>query len=390
MAAAEVRSRTATDVNVRAPDPRAVAVISMLQSRVPDTQDVVLFGSRAMGNWRPESDIDIAVIGMSGDRDSELALHQQAAAIAKAQYGPFPPYVQIFPFRRPEFEELRTSHPHMAGQVQYWGIDASGEPLPRMSQDNPWPAAQAHLQSSHNDLANALFNVGGGMPQLAVALRSAHGALENCLKALLSAARVDFRHHHKLATLASQVPDVYRVQAGGFPDTAWLEALTKFREQSPYAGNNPPWPAESTTGIVGKVQRLCGSLAQSTLVLMNKHPTDVGYETLHDREGSLGGLELLPLDHFSPRESMEQFGAVQRQEGEREGELKGAVANALEYMEKLPLSARVRLRDAWLEAGAVPHAQKVMAVLLEQAEWQTLLPEGHRDEGDDASQSLSE
>ena len=49
------------------PDPRALALAGNLQASLPDAQ-VLLFGSRAIGNWQSGSDIDLVVIG--GDRDS--------------------------------------------------------------------------------------------------------------------------------------------------------------------------------------------------------------------------------------------------------------------------------------------------------------------------------
>ena len=83
MAAVEVRGRTLPGVNGHVPDPRVLAVTGVLQCRLPDAQAVVLFGSRALGNWRPWSDLDLAAIGGPGDRDSEASLHQQAEAIAR-------------------------------------------------------------------------------------------------------------------------------------------------------------------------------------------------------------------------------------------------------------------------------------------------------------------
>ena len=44
------------------PDPLALALVTKLQERLPDAQ-VVLFGSRAIGDWSPGSDVDLAVIG---------------------------------------------------------------------------------------------------------------------------------------------------------------------------------------------------------------------------------------------------------------------------------------------------------------------------------------
>ncbi len=59
------------------PDPRALALAGDLQASLPDAQ-VLLFGSRATGDWRPSSDIDLAVIG--GDKDAaEEALAQICA-----------------------------------------------------------------------------------------------------------------------------------------------------------------------------------------------------------------------------------------------------------------------------------------------------------------------
>ena len=72
---------------------------------------------------------------------------------------------------------------------------------------------------------------------------------------------------------------------------------------------------------------------------------------------------------------MERFGTAKM--------LEGAAANTLEYLEKVPLQGRVRLRDAWLEAGETPNPNAVMAVLAGQAKGQTLLPEGYREEGND-------
>lgn len=51
------------------PDPLALTVAAELQAQLPDTE-VLLFGSRAIGNWRPESDIDLAAIEMRSKKRS--------------------------------------------------------------------------------------------------------------------------------------------------------------------------------------------------------------------------------------------------------------------------------------------------------------------------------
>ena len=67
------------------PDPRALALAGELQDRLPDAQ-VLLFGSRAMGNWQAGSDIDLAVIGSNRDT-AEAALAQSAAFCAELYAG---------------------------------------------------------------------------------------------------------------------------------------------------------------------------------------------------------------------------------------------------------------------------------------------------------------
>ena len=89
-----------------APDPRALELVGELQRQLPGAR-VLLFGSRAIGDWRPGSDIDLAVIGGSND----------AAADALAQLRSQEPHpcAQLFHFTATEFDELRTSLPHVAG-----------------------------------------------------------------------------------------------------------------------------------------------------------------------------------------------------------------------------------------------------------------------------------
>ncbi len=50
--------------------------IEMMQEvfrRIPATVEVVLFGSRAKGNFRPESDVDLALVGVDDDLQAEAA-----------------------------------------------------------------------------------------------------------------------------------------------------------------------------------------------------------------------------------------------------------------------------------------------------------------------------
>ena len=109
---------TAADIGQGQPDPRALAVAQEIQSRLPEA-DGILFGSRATGTWRPRSDIDLALVGISPDTDAMLALKDQARGVVKTEYTDQPPHILITLIARPDFEAHRTSFPHIAGQVQF-------------------------------------------------------------------------------------------------------------------------------------------------------------------------------------------------------------------------------------------------------------------------------
>ena len=85
----------ALEVGNGAPDPRDLMLAGALQAHLPDAQ-VLLFGSRALGNWRPESDLDLAVIGT--DRAAAEEAIAQSAALCAELYDGYAPYAQLFHF----------------------------------------------------------------------------------------------------------------------------------------------------------------------------------------------------------------------------------------------------------------------------------------------------
>jgi predicted nucleotidyltransferase len=51
--------------------PNEIESLRVVFARHPEIEKVVLFGSRAKGNHRPESDIDLAVLGIEDEREVE-------------------------------------------------------------------------------------------------------------------------------------------------------------------------------------------------------------------------------------------------------------------------------------------------------------------------------
>jgi uncharacterized protein len=51
--------------------PHEIEMMQAVFRRIPAIAEVVLFGSRAKGNFQPESDIDLALIGVDDDLQAE-------------------------------------------------------------------------------------------------------------------------------------------------------------------------------------------------------------------------------------------------------------------------------------------------------------------------------
>lgn len=282
------------DADNGVPDPRALAVAAALQARLPDAR-VLLFGSRAMGNWMPGSDIDLAVIGV--EDHTAPTLRKQAKPHSKAAYGDAAPYVQVFTFTEAEFVRCRTALPHIAGQVQRYGLTPTGEHLPPMPQDNPWPEVQRLLQSCVRNLSKALYAlVQPG--SLDADVFFAQGALENAIKARLHALRIPFDRHHEMEDLVDRLPRDQRWLVDIFTSDQ-LEQMTAARKTGLYAGDTSAWRnlSDNAPAVVLTVQQACGRMESEILGLMGKTVPAVGYDPdLWIDDGPLAGWGAVPVD----------------------------------------------------------------------------------------------
>ena len=205
--------------------------------------------------------------------------------------------LQIFNFTHEEFAWGRTSPNHVVGGVQREGVTPEGERMPAIRQNNPWPAVQQHLQVTHESLFQALHYA--GIDNLRGAGAQAHHAMENGLKAYLSALGVRYDRTHELQKLVQQIPSGETTVL--FPPTSWLESLSLFREQSPYdVKRRPPVSAEEA---VATAQDLCRRIAHRALHLCQKSPAQVSYEHMShaaaDVGRPLGGIEDADLQAFN-------------------------------------------------------------------------------------------
>ncbi len=348
----------------RGPDARALAVAAALQARLPDAQ-VLLFGSRARGGWKADSDIDLAVIG--AERRTVDAACRQVHDRIDGLYADGCPDISTHPFTRVDFNALRTSLPHIAGQVQRHGLTPAGVHLPPMDQNNPWPGIQVRLKACQRHLIEALQQYGqGGKP--ITTLYYAQAALEVAVKARMFAAGLDPENRHVFADLLQDVPDAV---VGELPSAQDLADLSVIRRRGMYDDPDDLMPTTSVSRLLASVQRTCARLEDETLIRMGKSRRAVGYnEWLSD--GPLGGAATLPLDHYSQ--------AAHDERTRREGELGASVA-ALRVLlgNRLPEHQVEQVVAAWRAHGPPADAMvRVGEVMANPDTWPTLF--GERDD----------
>ena len=178
------------------PDPHALAVAQAVQNAVyPDS--VILFGSRAAGDYDEWSDIDLTVVGESGEAKA------YNAATKYMSKNPPTHDPQIFFFTEAEFAQLRLARQHVAGQADGHGIKMSEERLNYPSDyDNEypvhWPGTREKLEATQRNWIS--FNQGvdrDDWDQESTGLK-AQQAVENGIKAMLSANNCGERITHSL------------------------------------------------------------------------------------------------------------------------------------------------------------------------------------------------
>ena len=184
-----------------AADPRACAVARAVEAAVrPDR--VILFGSRARGDFRPDSDIDLLIVTGPGPLDRRAYQRTSAAAHRKAEEMYDQPMgVDLVHLSEDAFHDGRRARNHVAGQAVRDGFDANGD---KVSYDNPqptnWPDIRQRIANAERELRVLNILVEGNADQEAIGFH-AQQAIENALKGWISALDADYRNTHDLTKL---------------------------------------------------------------------------------------------------------------------------------------------------------------------------------------------
>ncbi len=219
----------------RPPDPKACAVARAVGEAVhPDR--VILFGSRARGDFNPDSDIDLLIITGPGSVNQQTYQRSRAAAHRKVEelYGDSIG-VDLLRMSAGAFHDGRRARNHVAGQAVRDGLDANGD---KVTYDNPqptnWPDIQQRMTNAERYLSDLDVLTENPRSSQELIGFTAQQALENALKGWISALDADYRNTHDLADLMAivrQHPAENATSAG--ERLAWL---TEYAVRYRYAG----------------------------------------------------------------------------------------------------------------------------------------------------------
>ena len=180
---------------------------------------VILFGSRARGDWREHSDIDLLVITEEEDtRTAQGAAHWGVQVWEEQHHSGL--QVDIIPMTRRQFERCRRAKQHIAGQADTYGVVMRGEELEYRSgyedgYPDHWPATINRIENAEIWLRNHNEMVDANHWHQAMTGMAAQQAVENALKGVLSCLNAATGYSHKLLENWQELQDLaqFRQQA---------------------------------------------------------------------------------------------------------------------------------------------------------------------------------
>ena len=202
-------------------DPLALAVAEAVQRSVAPAR-VILFGSRARGDYRYDSDIDLMVITNAADTTAaELKAKLTARECLRLQQADIG--VDVVTMTVTSFRRACRANQHVAGQAHNHGISMSNESLDNVVPEpdgypDHWPETARRLQTVEEWLyhVNDMLDRESG-PQRVMGF-GAQQAVENALKAWLSTHNLQRNYGHDLMPLWDEIRNL--------PETSTPDAAT--------------------------------------------------------------------------------------------------------------------------------------------------------------------
>lgn len=245
-------------VNHQEFDPRALAVAQAVYDAL-EPEAVILFGSRARGDYRWDSDIDLLLIVDDDPKnpERERAAHNVASATVRRIYGHLL-HVDVVQYTASQFDDELPSINRLASRVAEYGITLDGNRMAhqRLHYDDDARREEVALRlyDAEEHCATLELVIAAGRGGQVVGY-NAQQTLEHALKALTAALGGRYTTTHQLGDLMVEVRTTE--QAAGralgidLPEhLAWLSAHAGGSKYDP-----KPQPIQDRQGLL---ETVCG------------------------------------------------------------------------------------------------------------------------------------
>ena len=215
-------------------DPLGLSIAQAAQDAAPDAV-VILFGSRARGDHRADSDVDLLVIADDNAESDRLAIKTRASRAAHRKLLAGPPAkigIDVISMYRSKFNYFRTAKTHVAAQALRDGVIMRGDaadfpPLPPDG-NSPinWPDVRQRILNANRWLGSLNFAIDAGHDNQELIGFITQQSVENALKGWIAAIDCEYRNIHDIATLADVLID--NVPPHSSPARDALDALVSY------------------------------------------------------------------------------------------------------------------------------------------------------------------
>ncbi len=280
------------------PDPLGLAVARAAQEAAHPAV-VILFGSRARGDHRDNSDVDLLVIS-DGEDASVGRFAVQAAVSAYHRRNGIRIHYDIIPMTRKEFNRNRLAKQHVAGQADTYGVVMNDDPLEHdgAKEDNypdHWPETVRRIQAAERWLQTYNENIASDNWHQEEMGFAAQQAVENALKGWLSCLNRTATYTHILRDLWNELEGLghlYREETSEITETGWRffihiehrkpespddpeDWLTPYATLYRYAGTVHPMTREEKLALQSLVNPFVTALLEHIHRLSGTDATDV-------------------------------------------------------------------------------------------------------------------